>query len=152
VVNVQGDQPFASPEMLKALVEPFRSDEPAAMSTLACPFSDPGLAADPNVIKVVLDLHGYALYFSRSPIPHSADGARGYHHLGLYAFGRQALLDFTALEPTPLERLERLEQLRALEHGMRIRVGLVEEPVLEVNTPEDLERARGQVAAVRAER
>jgi 3-deoxy-manno-octulosonate cytidylyltransferase (CMP-KDO synthetase) len=153
VVNVQGDQPFATSEMLTALVEPYATGETPAISTLACPFADPQAHADPNVVKVVLDLQGYALYFSRSPVPYSVDGTGGgYHHLGLYAFRRDALLEFPALEPTPLERHERLEQLRALEHGMRIRVGLVDEPVLEVNTPEDLERARRQVAAAGADR
>jgi 3-deoxy-manno-octulosonate cytidylyltransferase (CMP-KDO synthetase) len=153
VVNVQGDQPFASTEMLTTLVEPYTSGEAPAMATLARPFSGPREHADPNVVKVVLDARGYALYFSRSPIPYSADGSGGgYHHLGLYAFRRDALLEFPQLEPTPLERHERLEQLRALEHGVPIKVGLVEEPVLEINTPEDLERARRQVAAAGADR
>jgi 3-deoxy-manno-octulosonate cytidylyltransferase (CMP-KDO synthetase) len=153
VVNVQGDLPFAGAEMLAALVEPYSSGEPPAMSTLASPFTDREAHANPNVVKVVLDLNGYALYFSRSPIPHSPDGAGGgYHHLGLYAFRRDALLEFPRLEPTPLERHERLEQLRALEHGMRIKVGLVRETVIEVNTPEDMEQARRQLAATGADR
>ena len=145
VVNVQGDQPFAATEMLSALVEPFRSGEPPAISTLACPLSDPRDHADPNVVKVVRDLAGNALYFSRSPIPH-AGGEEGavsaLHHLGLYAFDREALLEFPRLDPTPLERRERLEQLRALEHGLRIQVALTERPALEINTPEDLDAAR----------
>jgi 3-deoxy-manno-octulosonate cytidylyltransferase (CMP-KDO synthetase) len=148
VVNVQGDQPFATSEMLSALVAPFAQPEPPEMTTLACPLQDPDARRDPNVVKVVCDLHGTALYFSRSPLPHSADPAAPFlHHLGLYAFSRDTLLRFPSFEPTPLEQAERLEQLRALEHGVRIRVALVERPVLEINTPEDLERANALVAA-----
>ena len=95
-------------------------------------------------MKVVCDRHGYALYFSRSAIPHAAAGnpIAALHHLGLYAFTRDALIRFSRLEPTELERRERLEQLRALEHGLGIFVSEVDRPVLEVNTPEDLEAAR----------
>jgi 3-deoxy-manno-octulosonate cytidylyltransferase (CMP-KDO synthetase) len=148
VVNVQGDQPFATPEMLSALVEPYTSGQNPEMSTLACPFSDPAAHGDPNVVKVVRDVQGYALYFSRSPIPHSQDGSvTAHHHMGLYAFRRDTLLRFPTLEPTPLERQERLEQLRALEHGIRIMVCLAERPVIEINTPGDLDEARRHIAA-----
>lgn len=142
VVNVQGDQPFATPAMLSALVEPYASGESPPMTTLASPLSDPEQHADPNVVKVVRDVGGYALYFSRSPIPFAWQGAvSAHHHMGLYAFSRDTLLDFPRLEPTPLERSERLEQLRALEHGVRIKVCMAERPALEINTPEDLEEA-----------
>jgi 3-deoxy-manno-octulosonate cytidylyltransferase (CMP-KDO synthetase) len=145
VVNVQGDQPFATAEMLAALVEPYRVGERPPMTTLACPLADQASWSDPNVVKVVRDVDGYALYFSRSPIPHGAAGddshAKPLHHLGLYAFARETLLRFSTLSPTPLELQERLEQLRALEHGIRIRVCDTDRPVLEVNTPEDLEAA-----------
>jgi 3-deoxy-manno-octulosonate cytidylyltransferase (CMP-KDO synthetase) len=144
VVNVQGDQPFATPEMMSTLVSPYAAGERPPMATLACPLTDESSLGDPNIVKVVCDRKGYALYFSRSPIPHSRAGGPigGLHHLGLYAFTREAMLHFASLEQAPLERSEQLEQLRALEHGIRIRVSETDRPVLEVNTPEDLERAR----------
>jgi 3-deoxy-manno-octulosonate cytidylyltransferase (CMP-KDO synthetase) len=144
VVNVQGDQPFATPEMLTALVEPYLAGETPEMTTLASPLTDPVMAADPNVVKVVCDVHGHALYFSRSPIPHSGGPGEPerLHHLGLYAFTRETVLRFPSFEPTPLEGHERLEQLRALENGVRIRVCRSERHVLEINTPEDLDAAR----------
>lgn len=144
VVNVQGDQPFATAEMLSALVAPYVAGDSPPMTTLACPLTEPTGWEDPNVVKVVCDREGYALYFSRSPIPYRVEGERvdGRHHLGLYAFTRETVLRFPSLEQTPLERRERLEQLRALEHGIRIRVCATDHAVLEVNTPEDLERAQ----------
>src|SRR4051812_12430754 len=143
VVNVQGDQPFVKRAMLEALVEPYLVGEAPGMTTLACPVRDASVAADPNVVKVVCDLNGYALYFSRSPIPHGAGAdAAALHHLGLYAFSRETLLAFPSLPSTPLERVERLEQLRALEHGIRIRVCQTDAAGPEVNTPEDLDAAR----------
>jgi 3-deoxy-manno-octulosonate cytidylyltransferase (CMP-KDO synthetase) len=149
VVNVQGDQPFATPEMLSALVGPYVSGELPAMTTLACPLTERADWEDPNVVKVVCDRRGYALYFSRSPIPHLDEGQTvdGRHHLGVYAFMRETVLRFPSLEETPLERRERLEQLRALEHGIPIRVCETDRAVLEVNTPEDLERAQELVAS-----
>ena len=153
VANVQGDQPFVTPEMLTTLVSPYLAGERPGMTTLACPLEDPAWWTDPNVVKVVRDAAGDALYFSRSSIPHGAmdDGAtvEPLHHLGLYAFTRETVLRFPELPPTPLERQERLEQLRALEHGIRIRVCETPRPVLEVNTPEDLEQARRRLAAER---
>ena len=150
VANVQGDQPFATTEMLTALVRPYVEGESPPMTTLACPLEDPAWWDDPNVVKVVRGVDGYALYFSRSSIPHGAaeDAAhvRPLHHLGLYAFTRETVLRFPELPPTPLEQQERLEQLRALEHGIRILVCDTERPVLEVNTPQDLQRARRLVA------
>jgi 3-deoxy-manno-octulosonate cytidylyltransferase (CMP-KDO synthetase) len=143
VVNVQGDQPFVHQAMLAALVQPYLDGDTPAMSTLACPVADESLMLDPNVVKVVCDLHGHALYFSRSPIPYTGDGeASVLHHLGLYAFTRATLLAFPSLPSGPLERTERLEQLRALEHGMRIRVCQTAEAGPEINTPADLEMAR----------
>lgn len=149
IVNVQGDQPFTTADMLGALVSPYLAGEWPPMTTLACPLADPSWWTDPNVVKVVRDVNGYALYFSRSSIPHGGmdqnSQIRPLHHLGLYAFTRETVLQFPMLPPTPLEQQERLEQLRALEHGIRIRVCDTDRPVLEVNTPEDLERARRQV-------
>jgi 3-deoxy-manno-octulosonate cytidylyltransferase (CMP-KDO synthetase) len=146
VVNVQGDQPFATPEMLAALVEPYVAGERPPMTTLACPLADAAAWTDPNVVKVVCGVDRRALYFSRSSIPHGAgdDGShvKPLHHLGLYAFTRETILRFPTLAPSPLEKQERLEQLRALEHGIRIHVCETDRPLLEINTPEDLERAR----------
>jgi 3-deoxy-manno-octulosonate cytidylyltransferase (CMP-KDO synthetase) len=145
VANVQGDQPFATSEMLTALVAPYLAGETPPMTTLACPLVDPAWWDDPNVVKVVRGVDGYALYFSRSSIPYGAadDGSvvQPLHHLGLYAFTRETVLRFPGLAPTPLEHQERLEQLRALEHGIRIKVCDTDRPVMEVNTPEDLEAA-----------
>ena len=143
VVNVQGDQPFATPEMLTALVAPYLEGERPDMTTLASPLTDAAAVDDPNTVKVVTDVRGDALYFSRAPIPFVRDGgATRLHHLGLYAFTRETVLRFPTFPPTPLEQLEGLEQLRALEHGVRIRVCRTERTVLEINTPEDLDRAR----------
>ena len=145
VANVQGDQPFATRKMLTALVKPYVSGEHPPMTTLACPLVEPAWWNDPNVVKLVRGVDGYALYFSRSSIPYGAadegSAVQPLHHLGLYAFTRDTVLRFPTLTPTPLERQERLEQLRALEHGIRIRVCDTDRPVLEVNTPEDLEAA-----------
>ncbi|MDX6690805.1 MAG: 3-deoxy-manno-octulosonate cytidylyltransferase synthetase [Solirubrobacteraceae bacterium] len=151
VVNVQGDQPFATADMLEALVHPYVAGESPDMTTLACPITDAAAISDPNVVKLVHDVHGNALYFSRSPIPHARDGDGGsaLHHLGLYAFTRDTLLRFRDLRPTPLERIERLEQLRALEHGIQIRICMTDKSVLEINTPQDLEQAQARLDAER---
>ena len=147
VVNVQGDQPFATAEMLTALVAPYLEGDRPEMTTLACPLPAGVSPDDPNVVKVVRTLDRRALYFSRSRIPYprgDADPAM-LHHLGLYAFTRETLLRYAGLPATPLERSEGLEQLRALEHGIAIHVADVPNPVPEINTPEDLERARAMI-------
>jgi 3-deoxy-manno-octulosonate cytidylyltransferase (CMP-KDO synthetase) len=144
VVNVQGDQPFVTPQMLSALVGPYRAGEQPVMTTVAAPLHDGG-PNDPNVVKVICDRAGDALYFSRSSIPYRRTDVAGplpvFHHIGLYAFTRQFLADYAAMAPTPLEQSEGLEQLRVLEHGHRIRVCPIGHPVLEVNTPDDLAQA-----------
>lgn len=144
VANIQGDQPFVSATDLAALIEPFRGEAAPDMSTLAAPL-DPELADDPNSVKVVTDVHGRALYFSRSRIPGSPAGTPApppmRHHLGLYAFRADFLPVFAGLEPTPLEQFEQLEQLRALEHGYNIAVGPAERSTIEINTQEDFDRA-----------
>lgn len=147
VVNVQGDQPFVTAAMLGALVEPYLAGGSPPMTTLGCPLAAADVD-DPNVVKVVLDRHGDALYFSRSPIPHyrTPGPAPVLHHLGLYAFTREFVLRYPTLTPTPLEQREGLEQLRALEHGYRIRVCRTAHAVLEINTPEDHERAEALLA------
>ncbi len=141
VANVQADQPFVTSTTLERLLTPYEAGDPPEMATVACPL-DPERVADPNVVKVVCDRAGFALYFSRSPIPHSPEGTAPYlHHLGLYAFTGEFLQRYAHLPETVLERSERLEQLRALEHGHRIAVSLTENPVLEVNRVEDLTAA-----------
>lgn len=150
IVNVQGDLPFLDPRMVEALAELHATQPDLEMSTLCAPITDPTEFASPHVVKVVTDSHGFALYFSRAPIPHSRDGhARpgvvlGRRHVGIYAYRRDVLLALSTLPPSPLERREGLEQLRALERGVRIRVVAWPEAagIVEVDTRADLERAR----------
>ncbi len=144
VVNIQGDEPFLSPRTLDELVEPFVGDPTLPMSTAMRPIVDDDTLHDVNVVKVVVNRRGDALYFSRSIIPHPrrADLHRAWEHIGLYGYRRGFLLDLAKLEPTELERIEGLEQLRVLEHGFRIRVVASQSHVgLSVDTPADLERA-----------
>jgi 3-deoxy-manno-octulosonate cytidylyltransferase (CMP-KDO synthetase) len=144
IVNVQGDEPLIDPASIDLAVEPLLSDDGAVMSSLMVPI-DRDSAADPNLVKVVVDVEGFALYFSRSPIPYERNPLESksiYGHVGLYAYRKDFLLKFASLDPTPLEMAESLEQLRALEHGFRIKMVEVTERPLGVDTPEDLERAR----------
>lgn len=144
VVNIQGDEPFISTRSINQAAEPFRTRPDLVMSTLVRPITDAALLADTNVVKCVRDRAGYALYFSRSLIPHPRDQAahQAYEHIGLYAYRKGFLIDYARMEPTPLERTERLEQLRALENGYRIYTAKADEHLgLSVDTPEDLERA-----------
>lgn len=150
IVNVQGDEPLIEPAMIEDALAPFATRPELAMSTLCRRLDDPARAVDPHVVKVVRDREGYALYFSRAPIPFVRDGAARaavYEHVGLYVYRRPSLLALARLAPTPLESAEKLEQLRALEHGIRILV--VDTPCVSigVDTPEDLERVRRLVAA-----
>jgi len=145
-LNVQGDLPFIDPADLDALAAPMRADGDIAMATLATPIVDAEEWHNPNVVKVVCDARGDALYFSRAPIPWPREGAappvQARRHIGVYAYRRDFLLRFADLEPGMLEALEKLEQLRALERGFRIRVVASVAPSLEVDTAEDLTRAR----------
>jgi 3-deoxy-manno-octulosonate cytidylyltransferase (CMP-KDO synthetase) len=142
IVNVQGDQPFVTPDMLSALVQPYRRGLCPVMTTVAAPLDHRRGPDDSNAVKVVCDRSGNALYFSRAPIPFRRNAVSAelpvYHHVGLYAFTREFLATYASLSATPLEECEGLEQLRVLEHGHRITVCPIERPVLEVNTPEDL--------------
>lgn len=150
VVNVQGDLPLLDPGMVECLVERMTAEPSLPMATLATPLNDETEWRSPHVVKVVFAPGGRALYFSRSPLPHDRDGTRapgapfGWRHIGMYGYRRDVLLRLAALPPSPLEQIERLEQLRALEHG--IAIGVVEwttaEPLIEVDTLDDLERAR----------
>ena len=148
VVNVQGDEPLIEADMIEQVIEPLRSDAALDMATLRRPIADHAEYVNPNVVKVVVDRHGNALYFSRAPIPHARGGAlTAYAHVGLYAYRRAFLLAYARLQPTPLELMESLEQLRALEHGFRIRTIETRHESIGVDTPEDLERVRRLVTA-----
>jgi 3-deoxy-manno-octulosonate cytidylyltransferase (CMP-KDO synthetase) len=140
VVNIQGDEPLIDPAAIDAAILPLHEDPEIVMGTLSKRIEDPRELHDPNVVKVVTDRAGNALYFSRSTIPHPRDAAVHYKHIGLYVYRRDFLLSYPDLPVGPLERAERLEQLRALENGYRIRVVETEYESLGVDTPEDLER------------
>lgn len=152
IVNVQGDLPFLDAGYVEAVLEaldrPAVRGQSAPMATLATPLLD-GEAERSQVVKVVCDRHGRALYFSRSSIP-SGEG-EGLRHIGLYAYRRDFLLELAEMKPTPLEQREKLEQLRVLENGYAIQVGRVEaqESMIEVDTPEDLRRVRQWLTARR---
>ena len=148
VVNIQGDQPFVHPEMIGQAAELLLEDPAAEVATLMFPVERDEDLRDPAVVKVVTNLRGYALYFSRSllPYPREAVPHTVYEHAGIYAYRKDALMRLTTLAPTVLERVESLEQLRWLEHGVRVRVGVSRAPDrafhgFSVDTPEDLERA-----------
>jgi 3-deoxy-manno-octulosonate cytidylyltransferase (CMP-KDO synthetase) len=157
VVNIQADEPLIDPEAIDAAILPLVHDFAIPMSTLKKGIEDPREIADPNVVKVVTDRAGDAIYFSRSPIPHQASPPRGwpargtdasvcqpssgyFKHIGLYVYRRAFLLDYSSLPVGPLEQAERLEQLRALENGHRIRVVETDCESMGVDTPQDLER------------
>ena len=145
IVNVQADEPLIDPRAIAELVGPF-SDPSISITTLYKRITNASELSNPNVVKVVLDRAGFALYFSRAPIPHTRDPRGGwpplFRHIGIYAYRRSALLVFASLEPTPLERAEALEQLRALEHGIRIKAVETAYDSIGVDTPEDLEQVR----------
>jgi 3-deoxy-manno-octulosonate cytidylyltransferase (CMP-KDO synthetase) len=150
VVNVQGDEPLLDTRAIAEVVAPF-SDPSVSMTTLFRRIQNPAELNNPNVVKIVLDRGGYALYFSRAPIPHARDPRGGwpplYRHIGIYGYRRGALLVLASLEQTPLERAEALEQLRALEHGIRIKAVETMYDSIGVDTPEDLEQVRRLFAA-----
>ncbi|MBN1846095.1 MAG: 3-deoxy-manno-octulosonate cytidylyltransferase [Sedimentisphaerales bacterium] len=143
IVNVQGDEPQVDPAHVDRLVECLRADPGADMATLAAAFDAGRDIHDPHVVKVVADCRGRALYFSRCAIPYQrdADGIQPVYrrHLGLYAYRREALLRLSRLAPTPLERAEKLEQLRALEHGFAIALAEVVDNSVGIDTPEQYE-------------
>jgi 3-deoxy-manno-octulosonate cytidylyltransferase (CMP-KDO synthetase) len=148
IVNVQGDEPLIEPDTIDAAIEPFRDDTDLLMSTVSTRILDNDAIADPNVVKVVSDMRGFALYFSRSPLPYPrGPRAASYKHLGLYVYRREFLQRIAALAPTTLERCESLEQLRVLENGFAIRVVETRHDSIGVDTPEDLERVRRLLTA-----
>lgn len=153
VVNVQGDEPLLDSRAITELVAPF-ADPAIAMTTLCRRIETPEEFTNPNVVKVAVDLAGFALYFSRAPIPYVRDPQGGWpprhRHIGAYAYRRQVLLVLANLEPTPLERTEMLEQLRALEHGIRIKTVETIYDSIGVDTPADLEHVRRLLSTTRA--
>ncbi|MFL6231419.1 MAG: 3-deoxy-manno-octulosonate cytidylyltransferase [Pyrinomonadaceae bacterium] len=160
IVNVQGDEPLISPRTIERAVAALAEDAGAVVSTTCEPITDAADALSPDVVKVVMDARGYALYFSRAPVPFPREAVRRHgslaaaleaepalvstfrKHTGLYVYRRDFLAEYARLPQSRLEREESLEQLRILEHGARIRVVEVEEPSIGVDTPADLERVR----------
>ena len=156
IVNVQGDEPLVDPASIAQMVDALQADPTLEMATLRTPIRREEDYVSPHVVKVVVDANDNALYFSRAPIPYhrvlppeggshkdpAAGGSYGYKHLGLYAYRRDFLLRLAALPQTALERAESLEQLRALEHGHRIRAVETRHDSIGVDTPEDLELVR----------
>jgi 3-deoxy-manno-octulosonate cytidylyltransferase (CMP-KDO synthetase) len=148
VVNVQGDEPLIEPGLIKDVAAALERNREASMSTAAHPIHDPASLANPNVVKVVLDAAGYALYFSRSQIPYPREaGGIWYRHAGIYAYRTGFLKKFSSIKPSPLEQTEALEQLRALWHGYRIAVAVSRAAIPPgVDTPQDLEAVRRMMA------
>jgi 3-deoxy-manno-octulosonate cytidylyltransferase (CMP-KDO synthetase) len=152
VINVQGDEPLLATEMIAEAVAPLADDRSIPMGTLCRRIEETADFANPSVVKVVVDCAGFALYFSRAGIPFARDAApetgpaRAFKHVGLYVYQRAFLLEFAGLAPTPLEQAESLEQLRALEHGFRIRAVETTHDSVGVDTPADLERVRRLLA------
>jgi 3-deoxy-manno-octulosonate cytidylyltransferase (CMP-KDO synthetase) len=142
IINVQGDEPLIDPAVIDALAACFDGEDDLPMATVRTPITDAAEQQNPNNVKVVTDQSGNALYFSRSllPYPRHQVGTPVYKHIGIYAYRRDFLLAFARWAPTPLERAESLEQLRALEHGCRIRVVTTDKTFVGVDTEEDLER------------
>jgi 3-deoxy-manno-octulosonate cytidylyltransferase (CMP-KDO synthetase) len=141
IVNIQGDEPLLDPAAIDAAVMAMSGDPDVSMATLAKRIEHPVEIADSNVVKVVMNLAGDAIYFSRCAIPYERDGgAAHFKHIGLYVYQRDFLLAYSGLRVGPLERAERLEQLRALENGYRIRVVETDCEAFGVDTPRDLER------------
>jgi 3-deoxy-manno-octulosonate cytidylyltransferase (CMP-KDO synthetase) len=143
VINLQGDQPLIRPATIRAVARLLRRRGRADMTTAVMPLTEESRGADPNVVKAALAGDGRALYFSRSPIPfrRGPEAAVRFEHLGIYGFRRAALSRFVALPPSPLERSESLEQLRALEDGMLLYAAVVADHPVAIDTPQDLRRA-----------
>ncbi|GAB4109953.1 MAG: 3-deoxy-manno-octulosonate cytidylyltransferase [Phycisphaeraceae bacterium] len=154
VLNVQGDEPEIEPHVIDQLVHGLAEDPDAPMATLASPFADDEDPGNPNIVKLITDQHGYALYFSRSLIPYHRDAEDPHpaylKHPGLYAYRKDFLMKYVTLPPTPLEQAEKLEQLRALEHGYRIRIVHTQTRHHGIDTPEQyrdfVQRYRARLA------
>lgn len=156
IINIQGDEPLIHPDMVDQVANYLSDNSSVLMASLMTPLSDRKLIDDPNIVKVVVDKEGFALYFSRSAIPYFRSDANArksdasdcgseicyWKHVGLYGYQRDFLLKFPALNPTPLEQVEALEQLRALENGYRIKLLETKHDTIGVDTPEDLEKVK----------
>ncbi|TWO32858.1 3-deoxy-manno-octulosonate cytidylyltransferase [Seonamhaeicola sediminis] len=147
VINVQGDEPFTDKESLSKLIQVFKADDKGEvdLASLMVHITDADEVKNPNTVKVIIDQSNFALYFSRSPIPYLRDESvkvKYYKHKGVYAFRKQAILDFSRLPMKTLEAAEKLEQLRYLEYGKRIKMVETNVQGIEIDTPEDLERAK----------
>ena len=142
IVNLQGDEPLIKPDSIDAVARNVQDDEKADISTLIRVLRDESEINNPNLVKCVIDNNGYALYFSRSKIPYERNSgiADFYGHLGIYGYKREALIKMTSLPQTPLEKTESLEQLRALENGMKIKTSVVDFVPVVIDTKEDLEK------------
>lgn len=150
VINIQGDEPFVTPAMINEVAAPLLAEENIPMSTLMHEIGE-AESEDPNTVKVVTDVFGFALYFSRAliPFPRNREGHRAFGHIGIYAYRRDFLLKLTRMFPTSLEKIESLEQLRVIENGFKIKVvhtGATDYIPLSVDTGEDLQRARKLLA------
>lgn len=155
VINVQGDEPFVNKENLANLIEIFTQDtnKEVDLASLMTPLNDWSLIENPNNVKVVVDNYNTALYFSRSVIPYPREenvGVQYYQHIGVYAFRKAALLEFTTWPMKTLEASEKLEQLRYLEHGKRIKMVVTKHVGVGIDTAEDLERARLLLASIKS--
>lgn len=147
IVNVQGDEPLIEPDVIDEAVKPFINNPEILMATLKTRITNNEELKDPNVVKVVTDINGFALYFSRFPIPYVRDtvsqpSPAHYKHIGIYVYKKDFLLKFAQMKPTLLEEAEKLEQLRALENGYKIKVVETEYNSIGVDTEEDLERVK----------
>jgi len=147
VLNIQGDEPLIHPTMIDSVARALLDDHSTAMATIAKKIEDHHAVADHNVVKVVLDKNNFALYFSRAAIPHHPANSEVkapvyYKHIGLYGYTKDFLFTFRNLPPSSLEKTERLEQLRALEAGFRIKVVETKYDTISVDTPEDLQKAK----------
>jgi len=136
IINVQGDEPLVTGKLVDSLVEALQ-DETVPMASLMAKVQDLRLQSSPHINKVITDKNGFALYFSRAPIPYQASDFF-YQHIGIYGYQRDLLIEFAKLKPSRLERLERLEQLRALENGWRIKMVEAPQPTLSVDLPGDI--------------
>lgn len=148
IVNLQGDEPLIKPESIDAVARNVQEDDKADISTLIRVLTDEDEINNPNLVKCVVDNNGYALYFSRSKIPYERNKnvATFYGHLGIYGYKRDALMKMTSLPQTPLEKTESLEQLRAIENGMKIKTSVVDFVPVGIDTAEDLEKFKQIVA------
>lgn len=150
IVNLQGDEPLMSPEVIDQVVVALQRDASCVMATACVPKDDPAELSNPNVVKVIKDQDGWALYFSRAPIPHVRDGgsrSRFFKHLGIYSFRRDFLIRFSKLAPSPLEQIEKVEPLRALENGYRIKVVETVHDTISVDTEEDFKLVAERLSA-----